>query len=81
MNKEFSMEEKIDILIETTAQIKGHLLAHDERFNRIDDRFDRLEGRFDGLSASLNKLVDVLESNETISSFEATKVAIPEPLS
>ncbi len=47
MKNEFSMEEKIDILIETTAQIKEHLFVHDQRFDQIDRRFDGIDQRLD----------------------------------
>ncbi len=93
MNNEFSMEEKIDILIETVAELKESV---NQRFDQVDRSFDDVHQRLDhhehwlkridknlGICVTkpqFNKLLGVLEDKQTISKFDSLRIKQVEPL-
>jgi|GEM_PF-3267207 ribosomal protein S15P/S13E len=75
MKNEFSMEEKIDILIESVAKIREHLEFHDTRFDRLEKVIETLATK-----KQFNGLAGILERNNVISKYDAAHVRYTEPM-
>lgn len=70
--------EKIDQLSTKVDQgfkgVNERLDTHDEFFVSIKQSFNHIEERFDRLESTTNSLIDVLQENKVISSYEAKHV-------